>query len=267
MKMLNPFAVAILLLVNIGLAPNSAHAQKWGDLSMTVFLDGDPPAQKLLNMAQDPLCGVQKTYSDELIVEPKTKAIANMVFMIDTRKTKLANDQLHPDLQKVPETKPVLDNVKCRFEPHVLAMRAGQTLTVINLGPVAHNTTFSFFENVQLNPMIQAFGFNDIEILKEEKAPIRVECNIHPWMNAYVIITNHPYVGISDAAGKIKIEKLPAGIPLDFRIWHEIQDKSIEEVNLAGKKETWKKSSVSLTLKEGANDLGTLLIKPNRFRK
>ena len=66
--------------------------------------------------------------------------------------------------------------------------------------------------------------------------------------------------------GQIKIEKLPAGIPLDFKLWHETQDKSIEEVSIGGKKETWKKGSVVLTLKEGANDLGALLLKPERFK-
>ena len=74
-------------------------------------------------------------------------------------------------------------------------------------------------------------------------------------------------VVISDEAGKIKIEKLPAGVALDFKIWHETQDKSIEEISLGGKKETWKKGLVQLTLKEGVNDLGVLLIKPDRFKK
>jgi len=36
---------------------------------------------------------------------------------------------------------------------------------------------------------------------------------------------------------------------------------------LAGKSQSWKKGSVKMTLKEGANDLGTLLIKPDRFKK
>ena len=85
-------------------------------------------------------------------------------------------------------------------------------------------------------------------------------------MSGYIIVAGHPYVGISDSTGKIKIEKLPAGIELDFRIWHESSDKSIEEVTFLGKKEKWTKGSVKLTLKEGANDFGTLWIKPDRFK-
>lgn len=257
-----------LALAALACLTDTAFAQKWADLTMTVLLDGDVPAPKPLDMSKDPLCNnSSKQTSDDLVVDPKTKGIANLVFTIDTKKTKLETSQFHPDLQKVPAVKPVLDNVKCKFLPHVLAMRAGQTLTVKNSDDAAHNAKFSFFENEEVNPMIVAGGFKDVIITKEEKAATRVDCNIHPWMNAYIIITNHPYAGISDSVGKIKIEKLPAGIPLDFKIWHESQDKSIEEVSLGGKKETWKKGTVQLTLKEGANDLGVLLIKADRFKK
>jgi plastocyanin len=247
-------------------AADSVHAQKWADLTMTVLLDGQAPEPKVLEMKADPKCGTDKQYSDDLVVDPKTKAIANIVFMIDTKKTKLEPSQIHPDLKNVPSTKPILDNVKCKFSPHLLAVRAGQTITVKNSDDASHNAKFSFFENTEVNPMIQSGSSKDVETTKEEKAPTKVDCNIHPWMNAYVIVTNHPYVGISGTDGKIKIEKLPAGVEIDFKLWHESQDKSIEEVSIGGKKETWKKGSVKLTLKEGANDLGTLLIKPDRFK-
>lgn len=245
----------------------TAHAQKWADLTMTVVLDGEVPAPKKLDMKADPKCGTDPSFSEELVVDPKTKAIANIVFMIDTKKTKLEPAQIHPDLRDVPAAKPVLDNVKCLFVPHILSVRTGQTIEVKNSDSAAHNAKFSFFENTEVNKMIQPGNSEPVKTAKDEKAPTKVECNIHPWMNAFVIVANHPYVGISDAAGKIKIEKLPAGTEIDFRIWHESQDKSIEEVTLGGKKETWKKGSVKMTLKEGANDLGTLLIKPDRFRK
>ena len=260
-------AIAALSGTSFGLT-ETTYAQKWADLTLTVLLDGDVPAPKPIDMTQDPLCNNGPLqFSDEFLVDPKTKGIANLVFTIDTKKTKLESSEFHPDLQKVPAVKPVLDNVKCKFVPHVFAMRASQTLVVRNNAITAHNAKFSFFENNPVNPMIVAGGFQDVIITKEEKAATRVDCNIHPWMNAYVIITNHPYVGISDSVGKIKIEKLPAGVPLDFKIWHESQDKSIEEVSLGGKKETWKKGTVQLTLKEGANDLGVLLIKADRFKK
>ena len=106
----------------------AAHAQKWADLTMTVVLDGAVPTPKKINAQADPVCTKFDIVSEDLVVDPATKAIANLVFMIDSKKTKLEANQLHPDLQKLPTDKPVLDNLKCAFVPHVMAIRAGQTL-------------------------------------------------------------------------------------------------------------------------------------------
>lgn len=259
-------AALVSIPMTSGLLTGHASAQKWADLTMTVVLDGAVPERKAIEMKADPKCNNKNPLADDLIIDPKTKAIANIVFTIDTKKTKLENSQLHPDLQKIPEGKPVLDNVMCKFEPHVMALRVGQKIEVKNSDEAGHNAKFGFFTNKEVNPMIAAGKSVFVETTDEEKAATKVECSIHPWMNAYVFVLNHPYIGISGVDGKIKIEKLPAGVELDFKIWHESQNKSIEEVSLGGTKATWSKGTVKMTLKEGANDLGTLLLKPDRFK-
>jgi len=245
---------------------NNAHAQKWADLTMTVVLDGAVPTPKVVTVNADAICMQNKILSEDLVVDPTTKGIANLVFMIDSKKTKLETKQLHPDLQKVPEDKPIVDNIKCAFVPHVLAIRAGQTILVKNSDQTGHNAKFNFFKNDEINSTIPVGGEKEVFTKVEEPVATEVQCNIHPYMKCYIFVANHPYVGISDSTGKIKIEKLPAGIELDFKLWHESQDKSIEEVTFMGKKEKWTKGSVKLTLKEGANDFGTLSIKPDRFK-
>ena len=256
--------VASIVAIGFGFS-NPLHAQKWADLTMTVILDGEIPKPKPVQGAIGG-CMQFNVMSEDMVVDPATKGIANLVFMIDPKKTKLEEKQLHPELQKLPAGKPVMDNTKCAFVPHIMAIRAGQILSVTNSDSEGHNAKFNFFKNDEVNPMIPAGGQKDIVTKVEEPGPAKVECSIHPFMVGWVIVANHPYVGISDAKGKIKIEKLPAGVPLDFKLWHESQDKSIEEVSIGGVKETWKKGSVALTLTEGVNDLGVLLIKPERFK-
>lgn len=56
-------------------------------------------------------------------------------------------------------------------------------------------------------------------------------------------------------------------IPLTVRLWHENSDKSIDEVTLGDKTQFWPKGAVTLTLKEGVNDLGNVIIDRKRFRK
>jgi plastocyanin len=246
------------------------QAQKWADVTLTVVLEGKAPSSKLTNAnAKDPQCNTLEkgVPSEDLVVNATNNGIANLVFTIDTKKTTIAEKDIHPDLRAVPKTKPILDNLKCQFIPHIMAVRAGQSIEVKNSDSTAHNAKFAFFANEEKNPTIPAMSSVDIPTKLEEKAPTKVECNIHPWMSAYVMVFNHPYVGISDGDGKIKIEKLPAGVPLDFKIWHENQDKSIEEVTINGKKEKWVKGSAKMTLKEGVNDLGKVVINIDRFKK
>jgi plastocyanin len=267
MKINAAFSVATFVGCLCGGMVSSLEAQKWADLSMTVVYDGTPPTRKPLNMVADPKCGPgDKAPADDLIVDPTTKGIANIVFMVDSKKSKLKNEQIHPDLQSVPTGKPILDNVQCKFVPHILRVRSGQTITVKNSDDTGHNAKFDFFNNEPVNPLVPAGGTKDVFTTTDEKAPMPVTCNIHPWMTAHVIVTDHPYVSISDEGGKIRIEKLPAGVPLEFKLWHESQNK-LEEVTLAGKSEKWVRGFVTLTLKEGANDLGTLLIKPDKFKE
>ena len=256
--------VSVFVLLTLGTS-NSAFAQKWADLTMTFVLDGEIPAKKAIVVPAG-ICRLAKIESEELLVDPETKGIANMVFMIDSKSTKLDPSQLHPDLQNPPNEKPFLECKDCAFVPHVMAIRAGQTLLLENSDPTGHNAKFSFFKNQAANPMIPVGMKREVVTLVEEPHATIVECSIHPWMTGFLIVAAHPYVGISDTEGKIKIEKLPAGTPFTFKLWHESQNKSIEELSVRGKKETWEKGRVELTLKEGANDFGIVLIKSDRFK-
>jgi hypothetical protein len=56
---------------------------------------------------------------------------------------------------------------------------------------------------------------------KEEPQPVKVGCNIHPWMGAWLVVRNDPYVSVSDKSGAFAIEKVPAGIDLEFQLWQE----------------------------------------------
>jgi plastocyanin len=243
----------------------SSQAQEWADVTIKFVLDGDVPKLAEINANADAFCAKQQIPNERLIVDAKTKGIANMVFMIDAKQTKLAADQIHPSMKNVPETKPVLDNVKCQFVPHILPIRAGQTIEVKNSDSTGHNAKFVFFNNDEWNQVIPTGGSKTLQIKKAESGPSKVECNIHPWMTAYHVVTDHPYVGVSDANGVVKIEKLPAGTELTFKLWHEAQNK-FDEVAVNGKAESWKKGNVKLTLKPGNNDLGTVTLKPDKFK-
>ena len=56
--------------------------------------------------------------------------------------------------------------------------------------------------------------------LKSDRFPVRLSCNIHPWMKGFVAVHDHPYHTLTDANGNFEIKLAPAGAFKLF-IWHE----------------------------------------------
>ncbi len=266
MKMSSSWLVYGLLLVSGLLSGSSLSAQEWADLKMTFVYDGKAPAPKKIDASKDPFCleNGNMITSESLVVNSSNGGIRYIALSLDVKDA--SKLKIHPDLAKAPETKPLLDNVKCVFIPHVLVMRSGQTLEVKNSDKTGHNANFGFFKNEAQNVTVPSGGSKDLKIAKEETAPTPVECNIHPWMKGYIIVKDHPYVGVSDENGVLEIKGLPAGEELKFRVWHESQNKSISEVNINGKAEKWDRGYVTLKLKPGVNDMGTVKLAPERFK-
>jgi hypothetical protein len=171
---------------------------------------------------------------------------------------------VHPDYEAKLSEPVRLDNQGCRFEPHICAIRAGQKLIVGNKDEVGHNTK----ADLQAEPFneIVAPG-SDVEkpITAPNRMPAPVSCNIHPWMNAYLVVTEHPYVAVSDDNGNFKIENLPAG-EWTFQVWQE-KSGYVSKADRDGKTQDWKNGRATFTIQEGENNLGDIKVKPDLFQK
>lgn len=223
---------------------NAVLGQQWSDLQLTVKLDSQA---SLLSVSQSQVevSGGLSMNNESMIVNPRNNAIQNVVLMLDERRTKFDQKLIHPTVSDVPDRPAILDVIQFRFEPHVLCVRAGQNLRVRNRNGRNHNVKFNFFANEDLNRQVLNANIFEMPLKLSERNPIRIDCNMDPRMKAFLIVADHPYVGMSDFEGQIRIEKLPAGIPITFRIWHESQDQVIEGVNLNGRSQTWPMGSVT----------------------
>ena len=92
------------------------------------------------------------------------------------------------------------------FVPHILPARAGQNFVVTNNDGEGHNAKFPFFENKEQNPLVPPKARKMIPVPKAEPVPPPVECNIHGWMKAYVVMFDHHYLSISNERGGLKFE-------------------------------------------------------------
>lgn len=237
-----------------------SQAKKWGTLRAKFVVDGKVPEPTKVNAAADPVCAALSVMTENLIVG-KDGALKNLAISI--HKSSKVKD-IHPSLEKPPTTPVVLDNKNCVFVPHVLVVRPGQTITVKNSDTTGHNANFNFFKNESVNFLVPAGGSKDLAIKEDEPAPMPVECNVHPWMKAHLIIPEHPCVGISGEDGMLVIENVPVG-QVSFRVWHELG--VIDEATVGGKKEKWSKGRMDLEIKEGVNDLGTIKIAAEKFKR
>ena len=235
------------------------QAKKWGTLKAKFVVEGNVPEPTKVNAAADPFCAAFPIMTDSLIVG-KDGALKNVALFMDKKsKTK----DIHPSLEKPAEAPIVLDNKNCVFVPHVLFARPGETIKVTNSDKTGHNANFNFFNNQAVNFLVPAGGAKDLKIETDEPAPIPVECNVHPWMRAHLIVLEHPAVGISNEEGVLEIENLPVG-SVTLRAWHEVG--KLDEVTINGKKVKWSRGRMDIDIKEGMNDLGTITIAADKFK-
>ncbi len=105
----------------------------------------------------------------------------------------------------------LLDQKGCMFQPYVTAMHLNQVLAVRNSDATLHNVHLTPRRNKEVNfgqPGRQENRFRRFEF---PEAFIRIKCDVHPWMFAYVSVLPHPYFAISTAPnGDYRI---PANVP------------------------------------------------------
>ena len=243
---------ALVLVAGSLLAP-FASAQQFGNLTAKFVVTGTPPtAAKLVIDKDREVCG-KHNLVDERVVVSKGGGLANVVVFLTTTGTQKPPE--NPELKKAMPAEVVLDNVNCRFSPHVLVMTTDQKLAITNSDPVGHNSKGDLFNNPAFNVLIPAKGKVVQSFTKAEKIPAGVGCNIHPWMRSYLLIRDNPYNGVSDEEGNLKIEGIPAG-EWSFTVWHET---GYIEGQKKGKSLGWKRGKVTVKIEPGKDtDLGTI---------
>lgn len=132
------------------------------------------------------------------------------------------------------ESKPaLLDQVKCRYEPHVLGVMAGQEVVIRNSDKTDRG------HNVKGMPSVNnGFNFLQPDPGMESKVTFAVpeigafvKCDIHGWMGAYVCVVAHPIFAVTGADGKFKLPKLNPG-DYEIEVWHEKLKTQTKKVTL-----------------------------------
>ena len=122
-----------------------------------------------------------------------------------------------------------LDNLGCRFVPHVLAASVGQFVVFKNSDPILH-TVHALFTSGQ--PQFNLGLYPGKVSRKPLVTPgvVKIICEVHPWMSAYIVVSDHPYYSVTDVYGEYLLSDIPAG-SYRLKVWHETlgtQEKPVE---------------------------------------
>lgn len=257
----------ILALIAVSFAVGTAQvqAQGWGNLKGKFVFDGSAKDPAKLAITKDAeVCGKHGLVDESLIVG-KDGGIANVLVSLYLAPGAKA-PAIHESYESDAKAEVVLDNNKCRFEPHITLLRTTQTLVIKNSDPVGHNTKADLIKNKPFNDLIPAGGMlKKSPFGTEEILPMQVSCSIHPWMRAHLVIRKDPYMTVSAEDGTFEIKNIPAG-KHNFRAWQESAGY-IQKVSVKGKAESWAKGRFEVTIKNGEDfDLGEIKIPAASFK-
>jgi len=114
-----------------------------------------------------------------------------------------------------PKTPVSLDQVGCMYSPHVVCIQTGQTLQVRNSDATLHNVNWP--EGNKMQPA----GANPLEIQYErDGVGIMYRCDIHPWMSAFLCVSEHPFHEVTGADGAFSLPEILPG-SYELSLWTE----------------------------------------------
>ncbi len=201
-------------------APSGSAAGGWGTFKGRVVFDGSRAAPKVLQdkgkAAKDPeICAVNgPIVSEQLVVDSASSGVKN-VLVYFPRPTAVNDDAKKAMLAKNVN----FDQQKCVFEPHVLGMMVGETVTLKSSDNVNHNVNVKL-KQTQFNNIVTAAKAQPIALTGGERTPGAIICDIHPWMSAWWMVIDNPYITVTDEKGNFEIPNVPAGAQ-KVVVWQE----------------------------------------------
>lgn len=111
-----------------------------------------------------------------------------------------------------------MDQKNETFIPHVLAIVAGTTVDFPNSDPTYHNV-FSLSKTQRFDLGRYAAGRSKA-VRFDQPGIVRVFCDIHSHMSAFILVFSHRYFAVTDEDGRYRIDNVPPG-SYSVVAWHE----------------------------------------------
>ena len=205
------------LALNNQIPTPAGAATSSGTITGRVVLVGDAPATTKVTVTKDnEKCGAEVAVED--LVVGADKGIQNAVVSVAGLK----------GAPPKPATPPTVDQKGCVFRPRVAIVGVGAPLDILNSDGILHNFHTHGKKNSPMNRAQPGFRKKMTETFAQPET-IKVSCDAHSWMSAWLVVTDHSYIDASDASGAFKINDVPPGNHT-VEVWHETLGKVTKTV-------------------------------------
>jgi plastocyanin len=181
-----------------------------GSITGTVSFDGTPPTMPELPRQTDPVCAAEKMNAPYVLVGA-TKGVKDTVVRLPVGAAPKATPPAEPL---------AIDQKSCMYSPRVAGVVAGQSLAIKNSDKTTHNIHTYAGDETVFNEAQQP-GAADLkkEVEADPGAVLKLKCDVHRWMEAHIVVTDHNLFMVTGEDGSFKLENVPAGT-YKLEAWH-----------------------------------------------
>lgn len=197
-----------------------------GTVTGKVNFTGTAPAAEPINMDADPTCAAahaEPQMTEEVVVN-SDNTLRNVFVYVKTG--------LEGQTFTAPTEPVVLDQKGCHYKPHVFGIQVGQPLQIINSDSTLHNVHGMPAKTKEFNLGMPIQGMKLNKKFDAAEIGAKFKCDVHPWMNAYANVVEHPFYSVTGENGTFEIKDLPAGT-YTIEAWHEKYGVQTAEVTVA----------------------------------
>ena len=181
-----------------------------GTIEGSVVYHGPVKKRTILPTKDKKVCG--RVRKEPLIIVGDGGAVKDSVVLL----TDVAAGKPWPKMSG--GERPVLDQKDCRFKPHVQVARRGK-LDIVNSDPVLHNTHGYYGKRTAFNVALPIQGGKVTKLLRSP-GEVRIDCDAHGWMLAWIYVVDNPYFAQTGDDGKFSITDVPPG-EYTLAVWQE----------------------------------------------
>lgn len=202
-----PKSIVMILCAALTCVATSLPARA-GVIRGVVVFTGTAEQKKLPVTIDQYVCGKEKP-AEDLVVNAQRGVRSAVVWL-----------QSPPGAASWPSApvKIEMDQKNCVFVPRVVLVPVGGTVEFLNSDRLLHNLHSVSKDNPSFNRTQPKGRAIPIEFAKPEI--VQLNCDLHSWMRAWVVVADHPFYALTNEAGEFTLPSVPPG-KYTLQIWQE----------------------------------------------